>query len=210
MPIYDVDGRGEVTWYTMELAEGGSVADYVRRSGPRPFEEIEPRVDEVLEGLAAAHAIGVIHRDLKPENVLIDRYKHWRLADFGLASALGEDVGGPSGTPAFAPPEQLLGEPQGPAADCFAMAAITYFVLSGRPPFGDREGPAVLAAQLSGKLDLDGFHPAVASWLRRGLATEESQRFADAAEMRAAWSEVRLEVARGEEPLGWLRRLVWR
>ena len=210
VPIFDVDGRGDVTWYTMELAEGGSVAELVRRSGPRPFDEVAERVDEVLDGLAAAHSIGVIHRDLKPENVLIDRYRHWRVADFGLASALGEELGGPSGTPAFAPPEQLLGEPQGPGADCFALAAITYFMLSGRPPYGDVDGPAVLAAQLAGRLKLDGFHPAVAAWLRRGLAADESQRFSDAAEMRGAWRTVREEVARGDEPLGWLRRWVGR
>jgi serine/threonine-protein kinase len=177
---------------------------------PRPFDEVAERVDEVLDGLAAAHSIGVIHRDLKPENVLIDRYRHWRVADFGLASALGEELGGPSGTPAFAPPEQLLGEPQGPGADCFALAAITYFMLSGRPPYGDVDGPAVLAAQLAGRLKLDGFHPAVAAWLRRGLAADESQRFGDAAEMRGAWRTVREEVARGDEPLGWLRRWVGR
>jgi serine/threonine-protein kinase len=75
VPIYDWDSRGEVSWYTMELAEGGSVADLLRRSGPRPFIEVAPQIDLVLDALAAAHSVGIIHRDLKPENILIDRYR---------------------------------------------------------------------------------------------------------------------------------------
>src|SRR5207253_10518058 len=69
VPIYDFDARGDVSWYTMELAEGGSVADLVKRVGPRPVHELAPQIDAVLDALVAAHAIGVIHRDLKPENI---------------------------------------------------------------------------------------------------------------------------------------------
>ena len=130
VPIFDWDSRGDVAWYTMELAEGGSVADLVARSGPRTLNEIAPQVDFILNGLAAAHAIGIVHRDLKPENVLIDRYGRWRLADFGIANATGEETAGASGTPAFAPPEQLLGEQQDAAADCFSLAAIVAFALT--------------------------------------------------------------------------------
>src|ERR1051325_5410177 len=140
VPIFDWDSRGDVAWYTMELAEGGSVADLVARSGPPALSEVAPQIDFILNGLAAAHSIGIIHRDLKPENVLIDRYRRWRLADFGIANAAGEEAAGTSGTPAFAPPEQLLGETQEGAADCFSVAAIVAFVLSGAAPFGERDG----------------------------------------------------------------------
>ncbi|AHG90445.1 protein kinase [Gemmatirosa kalamazoonensis] len=207
VPIYDFDTRGAVSWYTMELAEGGSVADLVRRSGARKLAELAPQVEAALEGLAAAHAIGVIHRDLKPENVLIDRYRRWRLADFGIANALGEDSVGSSGTPAFAPPEQLLGEPQGPAADCFALAAIVYYALTAQPPFGEAGGPAVLARQLEGRVDLDGFEPAVADWLRRGLAADAEARFSDATEMQNAWRAVVDEVSRASARRGLLSRI---
>lgn len=208
VPIYDFDTRGSVSWYTMELAEGGSVAELVRRSGPRSFAEVAPQVDHVLDGLAAAHAIGVIHRDLKPENVLIDRYRRWRLSDFGIANALGEDKSGSSGTPAFAPPEQLLGETQGPPADCFGLAAIVYFALTGQPPFGDAAGPAVLTRQLEGRLTLDAFEPAVAEWLRHGLASDVEERFVDAGEMQEAWRAVREAVAKSEGRRGLLRRII--
>ena len=187
VPIYDWDSRGDVSWYTMELAEGGSVADLVTRNGPREFAEIAPQVDAVLDALVAAHANSIIHRDLKPENILIDRYRRWRITDFGIARVAGEDQGGASGTPAFAAPEQLLGESQGPSVDCFAVAAIVVYVLRGHAPFPGKTGPTILAAQLAGRLDLSDFEPELATWLRRSLATDTDQRFPDAGVMQSEW-----------------------
>ena len=187
VPIYDWDSRGEVSWYTMELAEGGSVAQLVARQGPRPLEEIAPQVFMVLDGLEAAHAIGIIHRDLKPENILIDRYWRWRVADFGIANVTGEDQASMTGTPAFAAPEQLLGEPQGPLADCFAVAAIVAYVLVGRPPFGEDNGQAILARQLAGTLDLSPYPEPIGTFLTRALAASPDERFGDASQMKAAW-----------------------
>jgi serine/threonine-protein kinase len=224
VPIYDWDSRGDVSWYTMELAEGGSVADLITRHGPRPFAEIAPQVDAVLDALVSAHSNSIIHRDLKPENILIDRYRRWRITDFGIAKVTGEDAGGASGTPAFASPEQLLGEQQGPAVDCFAVAAIVVFVLRGRPPFPGRTGPAILAQQLSGQLDLSDFEPELAAWLRRGLAADTDHRFPDAATMQMAWrrlvraaeASAQLDVpdaANGDEPSerqSWWKRVIGR
>jgi serine/threonine-protein kinase len=190
VPIYDWDSRGDVSWYTMELAEGGSVADLITRHGPRPFAEIAPQVDAVLDALVAAHANSIIHRDLKPENILIDRYRRWRITDFGIARVAWEDQGGASGTPAFAAPEQLLGEAQGPSVDCFAVAAIVVFVLRGHAPFPGKTGPSILAQQLAGRLDLSDFEPELADWLRRGLATDTAIRFSDASVMQAEWRKL--------------------
>ena len=189
VPVYDWDTNGGVAWYTMELAEGGSLAELIARSGPRPLAEIAPEVDHVLDGLAAAHASGIVHRDLKPENILIDRYGHWRIADFGVAMMAGEDRYGPTGTPAFSAPEQILGEPQGPPVDCFALTAIVAFVLSGTPPFGEDDYRAILARELAGGVDLTRYPPEIADWLARGLAARPEDRFADAASMRQAWRD---------------------
>jgi serine/threonine-protein kinase len=212
VPIYDTDSRGDIVWYTMELAEGGSVASLVSRSGPRQFEEIAPQVDEVLEALHVAHTSGVIHRDLKPENILIDRYQRWRIGDFGIAYALGEEGAGTSGTPSFAAPEQLLGEAQGPATDCYALASIVYFVMTGRAPFGDGPAEMVLAKQLSDtlalRLEADAFPEALGSWLLRGLAPRVEDRFADALEMRIAWRQVVRATRRAEDQRPWWRRLI--
>lgn len=206
VPIFDWDSRGSVAWYTMELAEGGSVADLVARSGPRPLSEIAPQVDFVLAGVAAAHSIGIVHRDLKPENILIDRYRRWRVADFGIANAAGEERAGASGTAAFAAPEQLLGEQQDTAADCFSLAAIVAFALSGAPPFGDRDVNSILARELAGDVDLHMFDPEIARWISRGLAADVTERFADAAEMQLAWREAVQNVLYRDNRAPWWRR----
>jgi serine/threonine-protein kinase len=206
VPIYDWDSRGSLAWYTMELAEGGSVADLVARSGPRTLAEIAPQIDFVLSGLVAAHSVGIIHRDLKPENILIDRYKRCRITDFGIANAAGEDLSGSTGTPAFAAPEQLLGEAQDTAADCFSLAAIVSFTLSGKPPFGDRDGQSILARQLSGQVDVADYPAPVAAWLRRGLAPAPEDRFPDATAMQEGWREAALSVLDDDKRVPWWRR----
>jgi serine/threonine-protein kinase len=206
VPIFDWDSRGDVAWYTMELAEGGSVADLIARSGSRPLTEIAPQVDFILSGLSAAHSVGIIHRDLKPENVLIDRYRRWRLADFGIANMSGEEVTGGSGTPAFASPEQLLGEAQDAAADCFSVAAIVAFAMNGAPPFGDRDSATILARELRGEVDLSMYPPEIAGWLRHGLAPAAEERFEDAAAMQAAWRDAVQSVFERERQVPWWRR----
>ena len=204
VPIYDWDSKGELSWYTMELADEGSVASLVERGGPRTLDEVAPQVESILEGLSAAHGVGIVHRDLKPENILIDRYGRWRLTDFGIANATGEDVTGTTGTPAFAAPEQLLGEPQGAAVDYFALSAIVYFALCGLPPFGDSEPQLILARQLAGGADLSHFAPSIATWMRKGFAPSPDDRFHDAAEMKQAWRDA-VRAARRRERNAWWR-----
>jgi len=205
VPIYDWDSRGDLSWYTMELADEGSVANLVARSGPRTIDEIAPQVEQLLDGLAAAHGVGIVHRDLKPANILIDRYGRWRMTDFGIANATGEDVTGTAGTPAFAAPEQLLGEPQGASVDYFALAAIVAFALSGHPPFGDGDAETIVARQLSGKFDASGFPPSIGEWLGRALMSNADARFSDATEMKEAWKAA-VRAARRRERAAWWRR----
>ncbi len=198
VPIFAWDSKGDVNWYIMELEEEGSVADLVKRHGPLPFVEVAPQIDAVLDGLAVAHAAGIIHRDLKPENILIDRYRRWRIADFGIANAMGSQAVGASGTPNFAAPEQLLGEEQGVGTDLFAVAGIVLFALTGRVPFQGESGRAILAAQLAGRVDLDDLQEDLAAWLRRALSPDPTRRFKDAEAMRAAWRDVVRAVTREE------------
>jgi len=198
VPIFAWDSKGDVNWYIMELEEEGSVADLVKRQGPLSFADVAPQVDAVLDGLAVAHAAGIIHRDLKPENILIDRYRRWRIADFGIANAMGSHAAGASGTPNFAAPEQLLGEEQGVGTDLFAVAGIVIFALTGRVPFHGDSGRAILAAQLAGRVHLDDLQPALAEWLRRALSPDPARRFTDAVAMRAAWRLVARAVLREE------------
>jgi serine/threonine protein kinase len=207
VPIYDWDSSAGLSWYTMELAEEGSVASLVQRSGPRQLGEIASQVDEVLDGLVVAHANGILHRDLKPENILIDRYHRWRITDFGIANVHGEDVPGTTGTPAFAAPEQLLGETQGPAADFFALAAIVYYVMTGEAPFGEDDARQILARQLGERADLGMFPTVICNWFKTAFAANADDRFVDGLEMRRAWKAASERVlARQRGP--WWRRVV--
>jgi len=205
VPIYDWDSSGDLAWYTMELAEEGSVASLVAQSGPRQMGEIAPQVEQVLDALIVAHANGILHRDLKPENILIDRYQRWRITDFGIANVTGEDAPGTTGTPAFAAPEQLLGEAQGPAADYFAAAAIVYFALTGDAPFGEDDAKAILARQLSERVDLAPFPSVIASWFRTAFAARPEDRFADGLAMKEAWKSAADKVLARQRGSWWRR-----
>lgn len=207
VPIYDWDGRAGLSWYTMELAEGGSVAQLVTRRGARPMTDIAPQVELILDGLGAAHAIGVVHRDLKPENVLIDRYLRWRLTDFGIASALGERPDAVGGTLGFAAPEQLLGEPQGPAVDLFALTAIVVYVLTGEVPFPGSDPQSVVARQLGEMGNLSALPTPIAEWALVGLAPSPAARFPDAAAMAEAWRTALSSTLIRERAFGWWRWL---
>ena len=206
VPIYDWDSTGDLSWYTMELAEEGSVASLIARSGPRQLSEIVLQVDQILDGLIAAHASGILHRDLKPENILIDRYQRWRITDFGIANVTGEDVAGTTGTPAFAAPEQLLGEQQGPAADYFALAAIVYFTLTGDTPFGEDDAKTILARQLAERVDVAMFPGVLANWFRTAFAAKPEDRFSDGAEMREAWRAATEKVLSRQRGSWWRRQ----
>jgi serine/threonine-protein kinase len=208
VPVYDWDSRGDVTWYTMELAEGGSLADLIARAGPQKLEDLVPQVTAVLDALSAAHQNGIVHRDLKPENILLDRYRRARIADFGIAEAIEREPSGPTGTPAFAAPEQLLGEPQGPPVDCFAMGGLVYFALTGKPPFGEGDPKQILARQLSGSADLSMIPEPLAEWLRKALAPSPADRYADAGQMLAAFRAAVRAVRLSRMP--WWRRILAR
>jgi serine/threonine-protein kinase len=209
VPIYDWDSSGDLSWYTMELAEEGSVASLIARLGPRQIAEIASQVDQVLDGLIVAHANGILHRDLKPENVLIDRYQRWRITDFGIANVTGEDVASTTGTPAFAAPEQLLGELQGPSADYFALAAIVYFTLTGDTPFGADDARSILARQLGESADLGMFPSVLASWFRTAFAAKAEDRFADGSDMKLAWEALADRILARQRG-SWWRRVVSR
>ena len=128
------------TW-ALEFAAGGSLA---RRLGEKPMAPRE--AGEMLETLAraveAAHQAGVVHRDLKPSNILLTSDDVPKVADFGLAKLLDADSGRtvsgePVGTPSYMAPEQAEGRSKnvGPVADVYALGAILYEMLTGRPPF---------------------------------------------------------------------------
>jgi serine/threonine-protein kinase len=127
------------------------------------------------------------------------------MTDFGIANATGEDATGTTGTPAFAAPEQLLGEPHGPSVDIFALAAIVAFALCGQPPFGDGDATMILSRQLARSADLSGLAPSIADWVRKALMPAPDDRFRDAVEMKQAWRNA-VRMAKRRERAAWWKR----
>jgi hypothetical protein len=132
-------------YFTTELAEGGSLAQKLTQA-TLPPREAAKLVEGLAHTVAAAHAQGIIHRDLKPSNVLLAGDGRPLVADFGLAKQLEgldsvlasqTETGVILGTPSYMAPEQAAGQNQliGPAADVYALGAILYECLTGRPPF---------------------------------------------------------------------------
>jgi serine/threonine-protein kinase len=125
----------------MGFIEGKSLADRLH-DGPLPPREAAALMKKIAEAVAFAHQRGVVHRDLKPPNVLLDQDGEPIITDFGLAKKMGDDsaltnTGQILGTPAYMPPEQAAGRVHEltETADIYALGAILYALLTGRPPF---------------------------------------------------------------------------
>jgi WD40 repeat protein/tRNA A-37 threonylcarbamoyl transferase component Bud32 len=138
--VYQVGEDRGVPFLAMELLKGEPL-DRRLRSGPVPPAEVLRIGREVAEGLAAAHAGGLIHRDIKPANVWLEApHGRVKILDFGLARAEGDatrltETGVVLGTPAFMAPEQAAGQPVDARCDLFSLGAVLYLLSTGRRPF---------------------------------------------------------------------------
>jgi len=146
--MYDL-GRAESTTYiTMEYVSGEDLKTLLRRIGQFTAKRAIMIAEQVSEGLAEAHRLGVIHRDLKPQNIMIDRDGNARIMDFGIArSAKGRgitDTGVIIGTPDYMSPEQLEGKEADRRSDIYALGVILYEMVTGELPFKG-ETPLILA-----------------------------------------------------------------
>jgi serine/threonine protein kinase/tetratricopeptide (TPR) repeat protein len=145
--VYDVGEMNGDPYVALELLEGGTLAAKLAGT-PQPNREAAEICRTLALAMHAAHQVGVVHRDLKPLNVLLDDSGRLKIADFGLAKRLEVESGQTQsgqiiGTPSYMAPEQARGHVRaiGPAADVYALGAILYEMLTGRPPF---KGPTPL------------------------------------------------------------------
>jgi len=143
--IFGSEEIGGVPVISMELLPGGTLKDRVSAEGSLPPGVAVSAVLDIVGGLDAAQAAGILHRDIKPSNCFVDSDGSVKVGDFGLSiSTLARDVHqqlatGFEGTPQFAAPEQLRGEPLDVRADIYAVGATLYYLLTGQPPFEARD-----------------------------------------------------------------------
>lgn len=204
--VFDSGADAERAFLVMERLPGETLADRFEEGVPVDASWLVQAAGQVLDALAAAHAIGLVHRDIKPANVLLAGEDRVKVADFGIAKA-ATDPGGwgqaeplPSadrtttglvvGTPAYLAPERIDGCPATAAADIYSVAVILYEGLTGRQPFRGETPLAVAYAARHGQApDLAGVHPGVdprlAEVVRKGMAVRPEDRFVTAAEMAA-------------------------
>ena len=205
--FFEVDGT---PFIAMEYLPGGSLRPHVRRL---THDQALSLLADVLEGLSCAEEHGVVHRDLKPENILLTTNGHAKIADFGIAKAIGELTGATGltatglalGTPTYMAPEQALGRPVTPATDRYALGVIAYEIAIGSPPYTSDDTPMALLyqhvnAEPRSLVGAPGVDEAMARWIERLLSKDPAERFADNAEALEHLRRMPRTAASDEEP----------
>ncbi|MGI5862298.1 MAG: serine/threonine-protein kinase, partial [Myxococcales bacterium] len=205
--VYDAGAFGDELFMAMELVVGETLRSWLARPG-RSLKEILAVFLAAGEGLAAAHAAGLVHRDFKPENVLIGSDGRARVSDFGLARIESRQgplvpdaaaslqpleataVGAVLGTPAYMAPEQFEGRATDPRTDQFAFCVALWEALFGARPFAGDDFWSIRQNVLAGKICAPKREASVPAWLRRvlerGLSSRIEDRFPSFDELLAA------------------------
>jgi serine/threonine protein kinase len=154
--IYQVDDTQGVPYLAMELLEGEPLDRRLKRDGRQPVAEVLRIGREVAEGLAAAHAKGLVHRDIKPANIWMEkvpgRLDRAKILDFGLARGVGDKethltrTGVIMGTPDYMAPEQARGTDLDARCDLFSLGCVLYHAATGQKPFLGEDVMATLLA----------------------------------------------------------------
>lgn len=192
--VHRVDEDAGTPFIAMELMTGKTLKDIVVERGPLPCAQAVPLILQCIDGLIAAHALGMIHRDIKPANCYLDESGNVKIGDFGLARSLVSDseltqTGAFLGTPLFASPEQLLGQPIDTRSDIYSLSATLYYLLAGKAPFESPNAAQVIARIASSdpppfataEVDVP---PELERVVMKGLAREPSKRYESMTQMR--------------------------
>ena len=151
--------RDGAPYIALEYVDGPSLREYLTAHGPYAWPEARDLLIQITQGLADAHAAGVIHRDLKPSNILINSNGIAKLADFGIAKGFDlTRVTGTStllGTPAYLPPEGPIDE----RSDIYSLGIIAYELLTGAAPFAGSTYQEVIVRHIREAPDLGKLPP---------------------------------------------------
>src|SRR3989442_1310431 len=203
VPLLSAGSQGDLLYYIMPRVEGESLRARLTHEHELPIGETVRILRDVTDALAYAHGHGIVHRDVKPDNVLFSG-KHALGASFGRGKAEAEPRGKPAlpsvgvalGTPAYMAPEQAAADPNTDhRADIYAVGALAYEMLAGRPPFIGPSPQSVLAAHVTSQPDpvtkyRDSVPPALAALVMRCLAKHPADRFQSAGDVLEALEQM--------------------
>ncbi|RCG20672.1 serine/threonine protein kinase [Streptomyces diacarni] len=152
--VFDVVNEDSRPWIVMELVEGRSLADQIKKDGPLEPQRAAQVGLAILDVLRAAHREGILHRDVKPSNVLLeDGTGRVVLTDFGIAKVEGDpsvtSTGMLVGAPSYISPERARGKPPGPPADLWSLGGLLYAAVEGRPPYDKGSAISTLTAVMT-------------------------------------------------------------
>lgn len=191
----------QIPYFTMDLVQGETLAERLRRNGPIPVAQALPIFIQLCFALDYAHSKGVIHRDIKPSNISISKDdttngEQIKILDFGIAKLVGVDttsltkVGAVFGTPFYMSPEQCLGQPVDFRSDIYSLGCVFFEVLAGAPPFTSEQALTLMMQHQSEKppslkeVSMGGQFPsALEELIRKMLAKNPNNRYQRLTEM---------------------------
>ena len=197
--IYDVNEAGPFTFIVMQYIEGEPLDEKMERE-PLALSAALTMVEQAAEGLAEAHAHGIVHRDIKPQNMIVTPKGQLKILDFGLAkqihssgsvdneaqtATLLSKPGLVVGTMPYMSPEQVKGEPLDPSSDIFSLGVTLYEMLAGKHPFKDKSAPVTMSRILLGEpTPTEQFQtqvsPELQSLLNKMLVKDKAARYQSA------------------------------
>ncbi len=191
--IHSVDTAGRLPYLVMPYVGGPSLQSRLDQTGAQACNEVLRIGLQVAEGLAAAHAQGLVHRDVKPANILLENnVERVKITDFGLARAVDDATlthsGFIAGTPQYMSPEQAKGEATDHRSDLFSLGSVLYAMCTGRPPFRAETTLGVLRRICEDRpRPVRELNPEIPQWLcdvvDRLHAKDPAERFQSAAEV---------------------------
>jgi tRNA A-37 threonylcarbamoyl transferase component Bud32 len=188
----------------MELVEGQPLSNLLRPDAPMDPAVVSDLLAQAADALGAAHAAGIVHRDVKPGNLIVTPDRRTKVTDFGIARAAEgmslTETGQVLGTPAYISPEQAEGKRATAASDVYALGVVAFECLAGRKPFLADTPVATAIAHLREPVpDLPDSVPGdLAAVVRRSMAKDPAERYADGAALAAALRDPAGAAAAGE------------